>query len=210
MWKIAYLLILISVIACAKKPTIIEIEGYLTESHSSDPVKNGTVKIFSKILNNTTLSDKFSFVDETTTDSAGFYKITIPYGKIIELKINITHDDFYEKDILKSLNDLKSSGVNIFENKVDAKAWLKIHLLNDFISPGETLNLFRKNLRENCETCCSNGSTSFFEYGDTSFICPVVGGSSIQLNYGEATIGSSFVRTIVCPSFKITDHIIKY
>ncbi|MFK8039414.1 MAG: hypothetical protein AB8B74_14060 [Crocinitomicaceae bacterium] len=202
--------ILITVSSCKKDPLSYKIEGVISDLISNEHITNVKVKLYKKVYTNNILSNNYNFISEVNTDNNGHYAFEIPRERLYEVKIEIQDDNYYSKTLIYNSESLNSAGIIYFNETLEAKSWLTIILENPFVGPDETLNINKQNFKEGCEDCCLNGNSSFFETGDTTFTCAVVGGAEIELNYGVAGSSSGFNKLITCTPFDTTYFTIKY
>jgi len=204
------LLIFIAVTSCTKESLTYKIEGQLTEAYSEKPIPNAVVNLYYKEFKSGVITSNFTFVGSYTTDNLGNYKFEIDRIKIYEIKLEITDPKYYPISDIYSSSNLDSENTSFFNLELEARSWVTICLKNPFIAPTERMNIYKSKFKTDCETCCSNGQSSFFEVGDTTFTCPVVGGSEVILDYGLTGSSIQYNEKIDCIPMDTAVVIINY
>ncbi len=203
-------LLLLGITACKEKQLYYEIDGTTRDGISGEAIPGMTITLYQKQYNQNVLNNNYILVGSTTSDSEGHYTFTIAREKIYDLKFEVRHDDYYEKDFVHSQDELQTNTINTFNFDMEAEGMLRFIIQNPVVKPQEQLNLYKSGFREGCLECCENGGVSFFEMGDTTFSCAVVGGSTVHIDFGEVTASTSFSEDITCKRFGTTTYTISY
>ena len=202
--------ILFLVIGCKKGPIFYEIKGLLLDEISKEPISEVSIKIYERISKKGIITNNYTFVNEVVTDAKGEYYFKFERKNILDLKFEVNRQNYYDREIIYGESKLTTNNVNNIDILMEANAWFKLIIINSYIASNEQLNLYKSNFKTNCDGCCTNGASSFFEQGDTTIICDVVGGETVKLIYGEVTVVSNFTKEILCKRFDTTSHIITY
>lgn len=197
-------------ISCNKNELSYKIEGTITNTFSEAAIPNTAIKLYKKVYSNNVLTNNYILAGEEKTNSYGQYVFEIPRERLFEIKLEFLNENYYPETHIYSSEELNSEDINYFNEKLEARSWVTIILKNPFIGPEEQLNINKQNFKEDCEGCCVNGSSSFYEIGDTNFTCAVIGGSDIILNYGVVGSNVPFNKTINCIPFDTTFFTINY
>jgi hypothetical protein len=196
--------------ACQKDALSYDIEGIITDLNTKDVISGLTVKIYQKEYKSGVLTNSYTYLGETVTDSEGRYSFNIERSKIYEIKLEIDDPNYYFYEVGYGSSLLTTEGTNVFNEKIESRSWLAVILENPFVGPDEQLNINKTKFKEDCEACCSNGTVSFIETGDTTFVCATVGGADVILNYGVVGSNNQFSKTISCIPFDTTFFTISY
>lgn len=195
---------------CKKKELTYKIEGTVTDMNTKLAATNTTVRFYQKDFIAGVVSEKYTFLAETKTNSSGIYNFETPRTRVFDFKIEIDDPRYYFTTFIYQSDEINSDGVNVLENKIESRSWVKLILNNPFVPSGEQLNLNKSNFKEDCTDCCTNGGMSFKEKSDTTLICPTIGGTQVILNYGEVLTSTQFNKTIDCTPFDTVVYIINY
>jgi len=209
-FSIILLLGIINLSSCKKEALIYEVEGTVVDVLSGDPIANAEINLYLKKYNQNVLNDNFIFERTITSDENGSYSFSLDRERIYNVKFEVSHPKFYEKDYIYSQDSLRTNTINRFDFSLEALGWLKLVITNPIVTPEEQLNIHKSNFKEDCTDCCSNGGVALFEIGDTNIVCAVTGGSTVKIDYGEATISSTFTKEITCNRFDTTYFTISY
>ncbi|MFK8044688.1 MAG: hypothetical protein AB8B72_04285 [Crocinitomicaceae bacterium] len=196
-----YLIILSVASSCSKESLSFKIEGQLREANSEKTIPNAVVNLFYKEYKSGIINANYTLVGTSTTDNLGNYKFEIDRIKIYEIKIEIEDPKYYSVSNIYSSSNLDSENISYFNIDLEAKSWVTISLKNPFIATEEQMNIYKSKFKTDCESCCANGSSSFIEVGDTTFTCPVVGGSQVILDYGLKGSQAQYNEKIDCIPF---------
>jgi len=197
--------------SCKKDPIIYKYSGQLTDKNTASIIPNATIKFYQKKINVNALNPNYIFVGETTSDSEGNYTFEFLREKILEIKVEVSHGDFYGTQKVISSADISTENVNIADFKMESKAWISVRLYNSFVVQGEQLNFYKHNVKEGCSTCCTNGYTIATENTpDTTFVCNVIGDVVFNYTYGEVTANTSTNGSIYCVKGDTNDIYIQY
>ncbi len=202
--------ILISITACKEEKLFYDIEGTITDVISGEPLADLEIVLYQKKYQQNVLNNNYLVVGTATTDQSGRYKFRIDREKIYNIKFEVSHKNYYNAEFTRSQDELKTNTINEFDFTMEAIGSLIIYITNPEVKSGEQLNLYKQGFKEGCETCCSNGNSSFFETGDTTITCAVVGGSTVRIDYGEVLSSSLTSEEITCKRFVPTTYTINY
>jgi hypothetical protein len=210
--RFLYFLILIVVfVSCKKDPIKYVLLGNTSDLNSGSSINQVLVKISQKEVNVNVLNPNFLPVGETYTDINGDYSFIFDREKILELKFELKSDNYYSTSKTINSSELSTENDNVFDFKMESRAWIKIRLINDFAEQSEQLNFYKHNVREDCPDCCSTGYTIVtHQTPDTTFICPVVGDLPFKYSYGEVQAGTSVTDSIYCTKGDTTNLVIIY
>ena len=196
--------------SCDKDPIQYKIEGTLIDQISKTSIANINIQLYQRVYQAGVLNNNYTYLTEVESDEKGNFSFEFERTRIYDIKFVVEHSKYYTKELVVPEQGLRTDEINISNIYLEAKGWLKIIINNNFVSNGETLNIFKSGFKSDCDVCCSNGNTSFFETGDTSLTCAVTGGSTVKLDYGEATASTSYSKEILCKRFDTTFFTINY
>ncbi len=196
--------------SCKKKELIYEFSGTIKDISSKNEINSVKLSFYQKKFNQTALNENFIYIGETKTNGQGNYTFSFKREKILEVKIILEHQNYYQKEVIILSDDLSPNKVNFFDSFLYPKAWLKLNIKSTPPHANKQLNLYKHNIKEDCLDCCVNGLTSYIGETNTSVVCPVNGRSKTKISWGEVTISSSFSDSIYCPSFDTTSFDIQY
>lgn len=210
--KIFYtILVLLSVLSCKKDQIQYKVKGVLTNKITNANVSQATLSFFQTEVNGNALNPNFVFLGTTTSNSNGSFEFEFDRQNIDKFKITIEHSEFYDLETIYSSAVLSSENENVFNYGLESKSWVKVRLTNLFPASGELLNFHKYEVKEGCETCCTSGNTAVpYSIPDTTFVCPVVGGTYFKYTYGETSENSSFTDSVLCTQFDTTSVLIQY
>lgn len=203
--------LLITLVSCKKDPIQYTFIGNVSDKNSGLPVDNVLLEISQKEINSNALNPNFILAGEISTDENGNYALVLDREKILELKFELTNDNYYSLDKTINSSELSTENDNVHDFKLESHAWIKVRLLNSFVEPGEQLNFYKHNIREDCPDCCASGYTIISDAtADTTFICPVVGDLHFKYSYGEVLASTSVTDSIYCTKNDTTSLVIVY
>ena len=188
-----------------------EYNGQIIDQNTNTPINNANVKFYQKEIDVNALNPNYVFVGETNTDANGNYSFIFERQKILEIKIAVSHSEFYADNKVISSADMSTENVNVANFELESLAWIRVRLFNSFVQQGEQLNFYKHNVKEGCADCCVNGYTIADETNpDTTFVCNVVGDTKFRYTYGEVLANTSVNDSIFCVKGDTTDIFIQY
>lgn len=168
-------------VACKPKGVTYSIKGTVFDASFNQSFADGKVQLFEKSVTG------FAYKEVATvyTTSEGEFKITFPRNRVLDYKIVITKDDYFQGEFIILPNELIPNDDYQQTFSMYAHAWVKIHLQNvDEVNSYDDLIYKKLTGKEDCVACCPNGETQHF-YGanDTTFYCMAEGGKPFSYYY---------------------------
>lgn len=183
--------------SCKPKEISYQINGLLEDVSFQKPLSGATVKLYEKSANNF----DFKEVTSVTSDEKGEFVITFPRNRVIEYRIVLSKDNYFESAYSILPSELKPNDAVAREFSLSAWSWVKIHLQNTG-EANDTDHFVYKKLegKSDCEFCCPNGEEHHL-YGviDTTFYCMAEGRSKFSYFYqlqGTSFLGNKEIMTV--------------
>lgn len=187
----AFVLLMISTIACNKDTITYQLNCHVTDSSVSAGLvgATATVKIFY------TAGAGQNTETTYTTDNSGNFELSIERKKIVKIVISISKEGYFSTTRTFFLDELTVEDPNQIDFSTYAKAWVKLHFTGD---GSFNYQYIREIGLENCDACFPNGLQTLNSVTDTSLYYINNGNTPFQLFWsiqGSAISGQENVIT---------------
>lgn len=155
-----------------------EVTGNVSDGNTGLAVSNAKVYIDFSKLENGAYSNAFSNITETETDELGNYNVEFRAEKVVEYRVRVEGDAFFNVFDTLNRNEWLASESNEHSVLVYRDSKIKFHFYSS--QSGITVLFKMMPHSENCGTCCSESNYVFGGIVDTTFTCPVYGNQTIE------------------------------
>lgn len=201
--KYLYIFVLISLTSLfgCNKEIEFTFAGHIID-RAGVPVSNVQVQVFE---NAGTIQDDFKHLGTATTNSAGYYSISVPRKQVnsYKVEVNSTRHHTVSKEII--FDDLDTENENIVSLITHLKSWVKFTIVNT--DPNKDVSLLKITGNETCPECCPDGYSFFYGVTDTVKICGADAGEYYK--FGVQIPGISYEEdSVLCPDFDTIEYVI--
>lgn len=178
---IQLLFIALLLTSCKDKGVHYIIDGTILDKSFNKSLADVKVQLLAK------KSDSFTFskIDETQSDSEGKFIFKFPRERVIEYKIVIDKEQYFNEEYTILPSDLKVNQTFLREFPIYAFSWVKIHLKNTGNVDSFDDFIYKKlDGKEDCEDCCpSEEEKHYTGANDVTFYCMTEGGKKFSYYY---------------------------
>ena len=119
-------------LACKKEKQEItfDIEGSVTDINDDSGINAASVEVSKREVSSGTFNSSYSKLLSATTGSNGQYSFSTPYGSIESFKFEVSHKDYFGKEIIINPDDLSTEETNTLNFSLQSKGYIKISITN--------------------------------------------------------------------------------
>ncbi len=157
--------------------------GELTDMSTGEPVSDAKVKFDIIEISGGNFNTSFEPFLETFTDNEGRFLFEFENRNFVKMRLSYSKDGYHEVSTIFEPENLSEEYV--VNNNIPKESYISIRVFNSFpYLPDDVLKLRILNVNEECDVCCSSEYRYFNgAYVDTTFLCKVVGGDNVTINY---------------------------
>jgi hypothetical protein len=182
--RTALLVLLVAVVSsCKKEPIQYVFEGTVTESVSNSALGGVDVTVSQRVYDGNVASSFFNTAGSSTTASAGTYHINFDREKVVEFKIELTKDGYFEQEEIIVSGDIVPEDPNIYDYTMEPKSWIRFNLMNFGGLTTDDFTMIHFNFREACDGCTTNGYFHYYGQVDSTFTFTTTGGVYTRYSY---------------------------
>jgi hypothetical protein len=153
--KLVILFVVVSIFcSCKKEKDDINytIEGTITDINDNSPIESAKLTISKREVSSGTFNSSYSKISELTTTNNGLYSIITEYGSVESFKFELSHLDYFSKEIIVNPDDLSTEITNEYNFELTSKGYIKINIKNN--SPYDILDQISFNsINSSCTNC---------------------------------------------------------
>jgi len=136
----------------------------------------------------------YQTVGSTTTDANGRFYVEVDKDVFYSYRLEVTHGQYFNGTFDIDPDDVPISTAYAATFNLEPKAWVSVHLLNQFIS--QTVSFSINADSDNCSDCC-DWATAFISGWpvDSTITCQLYGGQNVEVtgNYVDINGGVHLV-----------------
>ncbi|MDD2634901.1 MAG: carboxypeptidase-like regulatory domain-containing protein [Bacteroidales bacterium] len=173
---------LLSLFSCRENESN-QISGVVTDMSTGEPVGNAKVKFEITEIMQGSYNSAFSFFKETYTDSEGKFLIEFESRNFVKMRLEFSKDDYHS--IYSTFEPEGVSSDYVVNGVIPKKSFISVKVHNAYPNnPDDVVKIRLQNINPECNVCCNSDYRFFYgAFVDTSFVCKVVGGDYITVNY---------------------------
>lgn len=166
-----------------KREELNTISGTLYDMVTGEPVPNAKVEFDITEVVGGNFNSAFTPFMETYTDSEGNYSFEFESRNFVKLRFTYSADGYHTTS-----TTLDSEGVDsdyLIDEQIPQLSYIQVRIKNNSPTDDNDVLKFRiQNINEECDVCFGESFQYFNGAGvDTTFLCKVVGGENVTLNY---------------------------
>ncbi len=160
-----------------------QISGVLTDMSTGEPVVNAKVEFEISEIMHGSFNSAFQSFKEGYTDSEGKFLIEFESRNFVKMRLKFSKDGYHT---IYNTFEPENVGSEYVKNDIIPKeSFISVKIHNSYPNdPDDVVKIRLQNINSNCDVCCGPDFRFFYgAYVDTSFVCKVVGGDYITVNY---------------------------
>jgi hypothetical protein len=144
---------------CRKKEVSVRVVGTVKNSVLNQGVSNAEVKLYVKEIQGGSFSNSFKVLHTTTTDANGYYAFEFPHHTVIEYKLQVENDLYFEYSQIINPDDWSLTALNTQDIDLLPKSVIRLRVKN--LSPQTPIdNVVVVPDNVNCSQCFNPGLLS--------------------------------------------------
>lgn len=192
----------LGLIACKKKELTFTIKGTVSDNSFGGGLNGATLILKEISSGNSSVAENIA---EIVLPADGTYEITFPRRSAIKYTLSIVKKNYFEIYEEISFSEFSTEEALVKNYGTTAKAWVKIHFVNNTPVVGDELKFIKQQGKEGCSECCPV-IERFALTPDTTFYC-LNDGNSIYSYYYWATnpvdMGEKSITTVAFDTVEI-------
>lgn len=181
------------VVSCKKKTIQYTFQGVVKESVDLTSLSGVSVDIAQKTYEGNVASVFFNSVGTLNTDASGYYELSFDREKVVEFKIELTKDGYFDMEDIISSSETTTADPNVFNYILEPKAWVRFNLTNIGGLVSDEFTMIHYNFREDCAGCTTNDYYYYYGIVDSTFTYTTTGGEYMRYSYKTPT-GSIYIQ----------------
>ncbi len=175
-------IVLSILLGCRKKEVIVRVSGNVSNSVLNQGVGSIKVKLFAKEIQGGTFSNSYKLLQQVNSDVNGNYSFEIPHRTVVDYKILIEDDLYFEYSEIINPDDWSLKEINRHDIVLSPKSYIKLQLRNQ-TPQSSTDNIVFVPENTNCSICFNPGLISL----NGTQIDTVFRGSSLGMRFWKYT-----------------------
>ncbi|PLX07367.1 MAG: hypothetical protein C0596_10500 [Marinilabiliales bacterium] len=166
-----------------KKKELNTISGTLYDMATGEPVADAKVELDITEIVSGNFNSSFTPFMETYTDSEGNYLIEFESRNFVKMRLTYSKDEYHTVSTTFDPEGVDSDYE--IDETIPMESYILVRVFNNTPTDSDDVLKFRlQNINDECDVCFS-GAFQYFNGADidTTFLCKVVGGESITVNY---------------------------
>ena len=173
---------LLSLFSCRETESN-QISGVLTDMVTGEPVGDAKVEFEITEIMQGNFNSAFIPFKECYTDSEGKFLIEFESRNFVKMRLKFSKPGYHQ-----IYNTFEPSNVDsdyVINDAIPKESYISVKVYNGYPNdPDDVVKIRLQNINPDCDVCCGSSSKYFYgAYVDSSFVCKVVGGDYITLNY---------------------------
>ena len=191
---------------CEKGPADFTLAGVITDNSFSTPLNGATVKLYATAAGGASID----LIAQTTLGSDGSYSFVFERGKIETYHLSVQKSNYFElyEDI--PFSDLTIEEDNIRNYVTTAKAWAKLHFVNNSGDPADVLQYIKQEGKVNCAECCADGDQYLYGAVDTTIYCINDGNAEYKYYYWVHGSSNQGAKSVMTTAFDTVEILLNY
>jgi hypothetical protein len=197
-------------ISCKKETIQYVFEGAVTESVNNAALGGVDVTVSQRVYDGNVASSFFNAAGSSTTTADGAYHVNFDREKVVEFKIELSKDGYFDQEEIIVSGEVVPEDPNIYNYTMEPMAWIRFNLVNFGGLTSDDFTMIRYNFREGCSGCTTNGYFHYYGQVDSTFTFTTTGG--IYTRYSYLNPGASLYNndSIYTTPFDTVDVNINY
>ncbi len=211
-----FFILFVAILVCCKKnkDNTIFLEGKIYDPNQNVYVSNALVTISSSSIQSGIYNSNYQDIKTATTDASGFYSLEIPEEKVIDYRLFIRKDKYFENTVNISPDVLIPGETYTSDYNLYPEAYIKLEVKNN--DPFDSLDFIAysiKNAVYGCPCCCSDsiyqGQGEDYE---KTIKCKVYGSQYVVISGHVNKNGSDnlLCDSVYCTPFDTTTYLLYY
>jgi hypothetical protein len=203
--SISICVILVTTYSCKKKSNLtFEINGSVVDTILMTGVMNAKVELYAKERDPSVFNPAFKLLATTNTNSEGSYYIKIEDAFLVEVRIEVSKNNYMEEINFIAESELESTSSITPRTAFIPQGILALTLVNKTDANKTTFNLFNK--KTDCVGCCGNNKQTIETKEDTTLYCRTYGKSVTEITgfYFRDSLILPFDTNVFCKSIDTT------
>ena len=169
--------------SCKKDPIQYTFQGTIKESVNLANLSGVSVDISQKTYDGNVASVFFNSVGSLTTDANGFYEISFDREKVVEFKIDLFLNGYFDVEEIINSSETTTENPNVFNFTLEPKSWIRFNLTNIDGAIADEFTMIHYNFREECAGCTTNDYYYYYGIVDSTFTYTTTGGQYTRYSY---------------------------
>jgi hypothetical protein len=207
---ISLILLAALVTASCKKDKQIEftLNGLITDATFGGGLDGATVTLTEISVGGASPSQQ---VASATLDASGGYSFTFQRNKVEKYILQVDKPNYFSITAEIPFSSFSTEKPLVKTYSTNAKAWVKIHLVNDAPALPTDELIFRKQAgKTDCNECCTNAEQSFEGLIDTVLYCVNNGNTTYSFYYNVTGTADQGIHQIETTAFDTVEMVLNY
>lgn len=185
-YKLSFVLITICtlcVLSYCGKTEYNQLSGTLTDMSTGEPVANAKVEFEITEIISGSFNSAFVPFKEAFTNSEGKFLIEFESRNFVKMRLKFSKDGYHT--VNNTFEPQNAESDYVINDIIPKASFINVRVYNGFpYDPDDVVKIRFLNINPECNVCCGPDFRYFYgAYVDTSFVCKVVGGDYITINY---------------------------
>lgn len=195
-----------TIFSCNKGKGEFVLTGQIQDETFDQPLSGATVKLYQVPVG----TSQLTLIGSQSTDLDGKYHFTFSRDKMEKYILKVSKNNYFDMERSIYFSSLTLEEENIRNYGTTAKAWVKIHLLNQNPQLGDQLIYIKQQGKSECEECCTGGTHYFNGAIDTTFYCINDGNTTYSFLYSISGTSNSAILDVITSPFDTAEIYLPY
>jgi hypothetical protein len=159
------------------------ISGTLSDMTTGEPVAGAKVEFEITEIISGNYNSAFKPFKETYTNQDGTFSMEFESRNFVKLRLKFSKEGYHT--VYNTFEPTNVDSDYVITDIIPKESYINVRVYNGFPNdPDDVVKIRLLNVNSDCNVCCGPDFRYYYgAYVDTSFVCKVVGGESITLNY---------------------------
>ena len=215
-WTLLLLVFPLIMTSCKKDEEVIKLtfRGVVVDPVANSSISDVNVVLRGQAIEGGVWSSAYTTLGSTTTDGSGSFSFTYDKANYVEYRLEVNKANHFNNEFTINGDDVLPDAPYNGSFDLYKQAWFKVQLVNaNPVNDQDEVRYQKVSDNLGCAACCTNdlvilGGQSV----DTSWICPIYGGSTVEYNWFITKNSSTWSNSdsVLCPAFDTTSVLINY